>query len=150
MLAVHLATVRLLTVAWTAPEVSEEEGSYAFTVAFQKVSESSESCLLFLVAPPGLIDTLTQLLAWRSLLWLSTIWRWMYLTHSDFLSTTSLEKPLWWTEINIHTKPVNKHTFRNIFTSSQWKNFIQFFGDLQRFQNYLNFFLVELKEVSIN
>ena len=29
MLAVHLVTVRLLAAAWMAPEVSEEEGSYA-------------------------------------------------------------------------------------------------------------------------
>ena len=29
MLAVHLVTVRLLAAAWTAPEVSEEEGSFA-------------------------------------------------------------------------------------------------------------------------
>ena len=62
MLAVHLVTVRLLAAAWTAPEVSEEEGSYAsrFYCLF---SESFKSCLLFLLAPPGLIDTLAQLLA---------------------------------------------------------------------------------------
>ena len=60
MLAVHLVAVRLLAAAWTAPESSEEEGSYA--------SESSKSCLFFLVAPPGLIDTLAQLLAGMSLL----------------------------------------------------------------------------------
>ena len=29
MLAVHLVTVHLLAAVWTAPEVSEEEGSYA-------------------------------------------------------------------------------------------------------------------------
>ena len=100
----------------TAPEVSEEEGSYA-SCFYRWFSESSKSCLLFLVAPPGLIDTLAQLLAWRSLLWLSMIWWWMYLTQSDFLSTASLawslvlhllfcfsqEKPLWWKEINTHT-----------------------------------------------
>ena len=116
MLTVHLVTVRLLAAAWTAPEVSEEEGSYASRF-YRWFSESSKSCLLFLVAPPGLIDTLAQLLAWRSLLWLSMIWRWRYLTQSDFLSTTSLawslalyllfcfsqEKPLRWKEINTHT-----------------------------------------------
>ena len=52
MLAVHLV----------APEVSEEEGSYASRF-YRWFSESSKSCLLFLVAPPGLIDTLAQLLA---------------------------------------------------------------------------------------
>ena len=62
MLAVHLVTVRLLAAAWTAPEVSEEEGSYASRF-YCWFSESSKSCLLFLVAPPGLIDTLAQLLA---------------------------------------------------------------------------------------
>ena len=33
---------------------------------------------------------LKVLLSWRSLLWLSVIWWWMYLTQRDFLSTTSL------------------------------------------------------------
>ena len=62
MLAVHLVTVRLLAAAWTAPKVSEEEGSYAPRF-YRWLSESSKSCLLFLVAPPGLTDTLAQLLA---------------------------------------------------------------------------------------
>ena len=62
MLAVHLVTARLLAVAWTAPEVSEEEGSYA-SHFYHWFSESLKSCLLFLVAPPGLIDTFAQLLA---------------------------------------------------------------------------------------
>ena len=120
MLAVHLVTVRLLAAAWTAPEVSEEESSYASRF-YRWFSESSKSCLLFLVAPPGLIDTLAQLLAWRSLLWLSMIWWWMYLTQSDFLSTTSLAwslalhllfcfsqgKPLRWKGINTHTQKSN-------------------------------------------
>ena len=115
MLAVDLVTVRLLAAARTAPEVSEEEGSYASRF-YCWFSESSKSCLLFLVAPPGLIDTLAQLIAWRSLL-LSMIWWWMYLTQTDFLRTTSLvwslalhslfclsqEKPLRWKEINTHT-----------------------------------------------
>ena len=60
MLAVHLVTVRLLAAAWMAPEVSEEEGSYA-SHFYCWFSESSKSCLFILVAPPGLIDTLTQL-----------------------------------------------------------------------------------------
>ena len=116
MLAVHLVTVRLLAAAWTAPEVSEEEGSYASRF-YRWFLESSKSCLLLLVALSGLIDTLAQLLAWRSLLWLSMIWWWMYLTQYDFLSTTSLfwslalhllfclsqEKPLRWKRINTHT-----------------------------------------------
>ena len=116
MLAVHLVTVRLLTAAWMAPEVSEEEISYA-SCFYRWFSESFKNCLLFLVAPPGLIDTLAQLLTWRSLLWLSMIWWWMYLTQSDFLSTTSLawslalhllfcfsqEQPLRWKGINAHT-----------------------------------------------
>ena len=53
--------------------------------------ESFKSCLLFLVALPGLIDSLAQLLAWRSLLWFSMTWRRRYLTQSHFLSTTSLD-----------------------------------------------------------
>ena len=62
MLAAHLVTVCLLAAAWTAPEVSEEEGSYA-SHFYCWFSESSKGCLLFLVAPLGLIDTLAQLLA---------------------------------------------------------------------------------------
>ena len=58
MLAVHLVTVRLLAAAWTAPEVSEEEGSYASRF-YRWFLESSKSCLLLLVAPRGLIDTCT-------------------------------------------------------------------------------------------
>ena len=41
----------------TAPEVSEEEGSYASRF-YRWFLESFESCLLLLVALPGLIDTL--------------------------------------------------------------------------------------------
>ena len=116
MLAVHLVTVRLLAAAWTAPEVSEEEGSYASRF-YRWFLESSKSCLLLLVALPSLNDALAQLLAWRSLLWLSMAWRWRYLTQSNFLSTTLLawllalqllfwfsqEKLLRWKEINTHT-----------------------------------------------
>ena len=46
----------------TAPEVSEEEGSYASRF-YRWFSESFKSCLLLLVALPGLIDTYAQLLA---------------------------------------------------------------------------------------
>ena len=62
MLAVHLVTIRLLAAAWTAPEVSEEEVSYASRF-YRWFSVGSKSCLLFLVAPPCLIDTLAQLVA---------------------------------------------------------------------------------------
>ena len=62
MLAFHLVTVRLLAAAWTAPEVSKEEGSYASRF-YRRFSESFKSCLLLPVALPGLIDTLAQLLA---------------------------------------------------------------------------------------
>ena len=122
----------------TAPEVSEEKGSYASRF-YRWFSESSKSCLLFLVAPPGLIDTLAQLLAWRSLLWLSMTWRRRYLTQSNFLSTTSLtwclalhllfcfsqEKPLRWMKIVTHTHthihththpPTHPHTHTHIHT----------------------------------
>ena len=59
----------------------------AFTVG---LLESFTSSLLFLVALPRLIDTLAQLLAWRSLLRLSMTWPRRYLTQSHFLSTASL------------------------------------------------------------
>ena len=62
MLAVHLVAVHLLAATWMAPEVSEEEGSYA-SCFYHWFSESFKSCLLLLVAPPSLIDTLAQLLA---------------------------------------------------------------------------------------
>ena len=103
-----------------APQFSEEEGSYASRF-YRWFLESSKSCLLLLVAPPGLIDTLAQLLAWRSLLWLSMTWRRRYLTQNNFLSTTSLawslalhfflfdrEKPLRWKEIHTHTSCLPK------------------------------------------
>ena len=45
----------------TVPEVSEEEGSYALRF-YRWFLESLKSCLLLLVALPGLIDTLAQLL----------------------------------------------------------------------------------------
>ena len=46
----------------TAPEVSEEEGSY--TLRFYRwFLEKSKNCLLLLVALLGLTDTLAQLLA---------------------------------------------------------------------------------------
>ena len=61
MLAVHLVTARLLAAAWTAPEVIEEEGSYASRF-YRWFLEGSKSCLLLLVSPPGLVDTLVQLL----------------------------------------------------------------------------------------
>ena len=99
----------------TAPEVSDVEGSYT-SHFYRWFVESIKNCLLLLVAPPGLIDTLAQLLAWRSLLWLSMTWQWRFLTQSNFLSTTSLtwslalhsfcfsqEKSLRWKEINTHT-----------------------------------------------
>ena len=52
-------TARLLAAAWTAPEVSEEERSYASRF-YRWFSESFKNCLLLLVAVLGLIDTLAQ------------------------------------------------------------------------------------------
>ena len=46
----------------TGPEVSEEEGSYTLHF-YHWFLESSKSCLLLLMAPSDLIDTLLQLLA---------------------------------------------------------------------------------------
>ena len=46
----------------------------------------------------------------------------------------------------INTRPVNKHTFRNIFRRAQRRTFIQLFRNLQRFQNYLNFILLTLNK----
>ena len=54
----------------TSPEVSEEEGSYT-SLFYRWFLESFKNCLLLLLALPVLIDTRAQLLAWRSLLWLS-------------------------------------------------------------------------------
>ena len=45
MLAVHLVAVRFLAAAWTAPKVSEEEGSYASRF-YRWFLESYNSCLL--------------------------------------------------------------------------------------------------------
>ena len=46
----------------TTPEVSEEKASYVLRL-YDWLLESFKSCLLLLVALPGLIDTLAQLLA---------------------------------------------------------------------------------------
>ena len=108
----------------TAPEVSKEECSYASRF-YRWFLGSIKSCLVLLVTLPRLIDTLAQLLAWSSLLWLSMMWRRRYLTQSNFLSTTSLawslalhllfcfsqEKPLRWKEIHTHT---HTHTHTHI------------------------------------
>ena len=118
-----------------APEVSEKEGSYASRF-YCWFLESFKSCLLLLMALPSLSDTLAQLLARRSLLWLTMMWRQRFLTQSNFLSTTSLacisgstsivlfnqEKPLRWTEINTHT-----HTHTH--TSSNYKQYLNHFGE---------------------
>ena len=115
----------------TAPEVSEEEGSY--TLRFYRwFLEKSKNCLLLLVALLGLTDTLAQLLAWRSLLWLSMTWRRRYLTRSNFLSTTSLAwslalhllfcfsqgKSLRWKETHTHT---HTHTRTHTHTMTWWR-----------------------------
>ena len=63
----------------TAPEISEEEGSHTSRF-YHWFLESSKSCLLLFLVLPGLIDTLAQLLAWRSQLWLFMTWRRRYLT----------------------------------------------------------------------
>ena len=46
-----------LCCGWTAPKVSEEEGSYA-PHFYCRFLEKSKSCLLLLVTLPHLIDTL--------------------------------------------------------------------------------------------
>ena len=65
--AVRLVIVRLCAAAgWLARLVRRKVAMLrAFTVG---LLESSKSWLLFLAVLPGLIDTLAQLLAWRSLL----------------------------------------------------------------------------------
>ena len=122
LLAVHLVTGLPLCCGRTAPKFSEEEGSYA-SCFYCWFLESFKSCLLLPMALPSLIDTLVQLLAWRSMLWLSmTMWQQKYLTQNDFLSMHNMDcwpdlwhyicfvsvrrsLPLWWKEIHAH-----KHT----------------------------------------
>ena len=64
---VCLVTVRLCAAAGRLPRLVRRKVAMprAFTVG---LLESFKSSLLFLVALPGLTDTLAQLLAWRSLL----------------------------------------------------------------------------------
>ena len=62
MLAVHLVTVHHLAAAGRLPRLVMRKVGYALRF-YRWFLESSKSCLLFLVAPPGLIDTLAQLLA---------------------------------------------------------------------------------------
>ena len=124
LLAVHLVTGLPLCCGRTAPKFSEEEGSYA-SCFYCWFLESFKSCLLLPMALPSLIDTLVQLLAWRSMLWLSmTMWQQKYLTQNDFLSMHNMDcwpdlwhyicfvsvrrsLPLWWKEIHAHK---HKHT----------------------------------------
>ena len=161
MLAVHLVTVRFLAAAWTAPEVSEEEGSYASRF-YRWFSESFKSCLLFIVAPHDLIDTLAQLLAWRSLLLLSMIWWLMYLTQSDFLSTTSLawslalhllfcfsqEKPLRWKEINTHTHPeLQILNYDRLWENKKISDEIRLFDWIKLIDGYLLFNIVWFADI---
>ena len=60
-MTIRLDVGSLLASTWTAPEVSEEEGSYA-SYSYRWFSEIFKSCLLLLLPVPGLIDTLTKLL----------------------------------------------------------------------------------------
>ena len=70
-----------------APEVSQEKGSYALHF-YHWFLESLKSCRLLLMALPGLIDTLAQVPARRSLL---CLWWWQkFLTQKYFLITTLL------------------------------------------------------------
>ena len=125
-----LSDCLLLCCSRMAPEVSQEEGSYASRF-YHWFLESSKNCLLLLLAQPSLIDTLVQVLAWRSLLWLSMTWRRRYLTQNNFLSTTSLvwslvlhllfclsqEKPLRQKEIPTHIYThTNTHTHTHTHT----------------------------------
>ena len=98
--------------------------------------ESFKSCLLLLVALSGLTDTLAQLLAWLSLLWLSVMWRRRYLTHNHFLRTISLAWSLalhllfcsaevFAVEGNKHTH-THKHTNRHIYVLSTRDVFLVF------------------------
>ena len=107
----QFASIYLFAAAWTAPEVSQEEGSYAsrfyrrFWESFKELSFTSRSFALFNW------DFFAQLLGWGSLLWLSMTWRQRYLAQ-NFLNITLLtwtqalhccfsqEKPLQWKETN--------------------------------------------------
>ena len=111
----------------TAPEVSEEEGGNASRF-YRWFLESLKSCLLLLVALPGLIDTLAELLAWSSLLWLSMTRRRRYLTQNQhniaglisritFIVLSSQEKPLRWKKINTH---IHTQTHTRIIVANLW------------------------------
>ena len=82
--------------------------------------ESFKSCLLLLVALSGLTDTLAQLLAWLSLLWLSVMWRRRYLTHNHFLRTISLAWSLalhlLFCSAEVFAVEGNKHTHTHTYT----------------------------------
>ena len=105
---------------WTAPEVSEEEGSFASRF-YRWFRESFEE-LSFCGFARFNWHSFAELLAWRSLIWLSMTWRQRYLAQNQFsqhsiaglnsgiASTVMLnkERPLRWKEIDIHkhTQPV--------------------------------------------
>ena len=96
----------------TAPEVSQEKCSYAshFNHWFL---ESFKSCFLLFMALPGLIDTLAQLLAWRSLPWLSMTWRRRYLIQNHFLSTTL---PTTWLFYSVRRSLCGGRKYKHIHT----------------------------------
>ena len=109
------------------PEVSEEEGSYALRF-YCWFLESFKNCLLLLVAYPGLIDTLAQLLAWRSLLWLLVTWRQKLVDPESFSQRyiTSLIFSITFVVLLIQEKENtvkgNKHTHTHTVASSHLKH----------------------------
>ena len=89
--------------------------------------ESFKSCLLFLVALPGLIDTIAQLLAWGPYYMIvydvamKVLDTGSFPQHNiaglisgiTFIFLLSREKPLWWKEINTYT---HTHTHTHTHT----------------------------------
>ena len=125
----------------TAPEVSEKEGSYALRF-YRWFLESFKSCLLLLVALPGLINTLAQLLVWRPLLWF--LWRgdegtWCrvisqhniagLISGITFIVLFSQEKPLRWKKIHTHARThTHTHTHANTHTHTHTEAAVIFKG----------------------
>ena len=121
MLAVHLVTVCLCAAERLLRLVRRKVTMlHAFTILYHTFTSRGS----------GLIDTLAQLLAWRSLLWLFMTWRRSYLTQSNFLSTTSLTWSLALyllfcfsqekTHTHIHMSAISLRTF--IFEKKNFQN----------------------------
>ena len=137
-------TVRLhlpLCCGRTSTKDNEEKGSYALRF-YRWFLECFRSCLLLLVALPGLIDTLTQLLARKPLLWLYMTGQRRYLTQSHFLSTASqawsLKLHLLFGSVRRSLYGGRKFTYTHRKPVKVWLTFANYFESKTKFDSFMS------------